>query len=296
MLSNIQILIPNRLIEPKLKEIVEKIALAKPNLTFIHDKQVEVFNSRRSFSQNSIAAPDGQQWLAKFRVLDNGSPAGEIQIEHNYSRAVSDTWRIGVRSHLVTTTRGSRGMTYSSNEARIVANAKKYLVGQSHGYILYRKLQGAKRVADRSIHSLTSDLRHGQFLTNTFDAQVLLHSFLTNTAVNPSIESAMRAKLVTPKFEHAMSEHKLGEWFSDKYCKNQLRFIHRQENEYMFYVGTAPDDEDRSHKAQVIATQFDDLPRPTQEKLAVLQLMSDSEIVMNVGQRVDEDTFWVVND
>lgn len=296
MLSNIQILIPNRLIEPKLKEVVEKVALAKPNLTFIHDNTVNSFCSKRAVVDSSLIAPDVQQWLMKFRVLDNGTPAGEIQIEHSYSRSVPETWRIGVRSHLVTTTRGSRGMTYSSNEARVVANAKKYLIGQSYGYILYSKLRAAHRAADRAIYSLTSDLRHGQFLTSSIDAQVLLHSFLTNTPAEPSIESAMRAKLVTPKFEQALSEHKLGEWFADKYHKSKLRFMHRHELGYMAYVGGAPDDEEKSHKAQVVATQFDDLSQPTQEKLAVLQLMSDSEIVMNVGQRVDEDTFWIVND
>lgn len=294
MLANIQILVPDRLIEPQLKVVVEKVALAKPNLTFIHDKKVYQFCSHRGVANGSVSAPEGKQWLTKFRVLDNGAPAGDIQIEYSYSRSAPEPWRIGVRSHLVSTTRGSRGMTYSSNEARVIANAKKYLIGQSYGYRLYRELRGAQRVASGAATRLTMDIRHGQFLTNATDAQVLLHSYLTGAPVDVQIESAMRAKLATPKFEQALAEFKLADWFSDVFHKNKCRFIHRHEDGYMAYEDLEPDDEDQSHKARVVVMQFDDLPLAVQEKLAVLQLMSDTEIVKDVGQRVDENSFWVV--
>lgn len=295
MLANVQVLMPNRLIEPHLKEVIEKVALAKPNLLFVHDKKVDMFYSTRTFDNASRQAPDGKVWVTKFRVLDNGAPAGFIHIDTNYSRSSNERWRIGVRSHLIEKDgrRGERSTTFSSNVAKIVSNAKKYLVGQTYGYMLYDKLRSAISTANHSIHSLTSSIRHGQFLTSTVDAQVLLHEYLTSRPVSTALESAMRAKLDTPKFESALAEYKLARWFEEVFNKKACKFIHRHEDGYMFYTDEHPEHESNSHNAAVTVTQFEDFPHEVQNKLAVLQLMSDKEIVKDVGQRVDSGTFWV---
>jgi hypothetical protein len=297
MLANIKINYPDRQIEPTLKAVIEKVALAKPNLTFIHDVKNSGWYAGRSMARSNTNPPEGIKWATQFQVVDNGAPAGLIQIEHNNSRSATQEWRIGVRSHLVTNDgrRGTRGTTYTSNEAKAVSNAKKYFVGQTYGFVLYGKLSRAKHVATSAISSLTASVRHGQFLTNTVDAQILLHSYMTNRPINTQIDSAMRAKLDTPKFEQSLSEYQLARWYEWQHKFSQCRLVHHHEDGYLYYTTAEPNGESESHTALVTVSQYDDLPIAMQEKLAVLQLMKDSEIVKDVGQRVDDDTFWIAS-
>jgi hypothetical protein len=295
MPANIKIAIPNRLVEPQLEAVINRLALAKPNLTFIHDAKTSGWTSKHSVSSPRKEAPEDHLWVCRFRVEDNGAPAGHITIESNYNRAATAVWSISIMSHLVPNDgrRGSRNVTKSSNEARAVSNAKKYLVGQTYGFVLYRKLRHAESVARDAVSSFTAPLRHGQFLTNTVAAQVLLHSYMTNRPLDPQLESEMRVKLDTPKFEQALAEYKLARWFEQQFQAAQCVFIHHHGDGYMRYTNGNPGSEDESHKALVTVAQFEDLPLGVQEKLAVLHLMGDGEIVKDVGQRVDANSFWV---
>jgi hypothetical protein len=295
MPANIKIAIPNRLVEPQLEAVINRLALAKPNLTFIHDAKVSGYTSKYSISTPRKDAPEDYLWACRFRAEDNGAPAGFITIESNYNRAATAVWSISIMSHLVPNDgrRGSRNVTKSSNEARAIFNAKKYLVGQTYGFVLYRKLKRAESVARDAISGFTAPLRHGQFLTSNVAAQVLLHSYMTNRPLDPQLESEMRAKLDTPRFEQALAEFKLARWFEQQVQAAQCVFIHHHDDGYMRYTNGDPGCEDASHKAPVTVTQFEDLPPGVQEKLAVLQLMSDGEIVKDVGQRVDANSFWI---
>jgi hypothetical protein len=283
------------LVEPQLEAVINRLALAKPNLTFIHDAKTSGWTSKHSVSSPRKEAPEDHLWACRFRVEDNGAPAGHITIESNYNRAATAVWSISIMSHLVPTDgrRGSRNVTKSSNEARVIFNAKKYLVGQTYGFVLYRKLRHAESVARDAVSSFTAPLRHGQFLTNTVAAQVLLHSYMTNRPLDPQLESEMRMKLDTPKFEQALAEYKLARWFEQQFQAAQCVFIHHHGDGYMRYTNGNPGSEDESHKALVTVAQFEDLPLGVQEKLAVLQLMGDGEIVKDVGQRVDANSFWI---
>jgi hypothetical protein len=45
MLANVKIAFPDRVPDPTLYEVIEKLALLKPNLEFIHDKDCSYYSN-----------------------------------------------------------------------------------------------------------------------------------------------------------------------------------------------------------------------------------------------------------
>ena len=294
MLKNVQIHFADRVPEPTLYEVIEKLALLKPNLTFVHDKGMVHHNSSRPMHRRYNEELDaGKQYACKFAVMDGDALAGTIHIGSHYSRrSGSKDWRVGVTSHLINNSRGSRNTVYTSDVAKAVSNAKKYLSAKSLGRMLYEEYEQAYSVCRDVVGRLLSPVSRGNFLTSSADAQALLHAYMTNTVTHVAdIDTAMRAKLLTPAFEKSLAEYYLARFFNDMMTRNQTTFIHRYGTGYAFYSDVIPQTQDEADRAAVTVMEFEQLPIATQEKLGVLQLMQDRELIKDVGLRVNEDAF-----
>ena len=294
MLKNVQIHINDRVPEPTLYEVIEKLALLKPHLVFVHDKEMMHWTNTRPFQRPFAPNVDTSKAFAcKFRVVDNGITAGYLNIGHHYSRrSGAKDWRIGVTSHLINNTKGTRNTAFTSDVNKALANAKKYLSAKSIGRILYEQYVEAQSVAGSVVSRLWAPVTRGHFLTSSADAQALLHAYMTGTVSHvANVDSAMRAKLLTPEFEKALSEYYLAKFFSDLVNNRSTVFIHKMDHSYVFFTDTIPNNEDEADKAAVTVMEFDQLPIATQEKLGVLQLMQDRELIKDVGLRVNEDSF-----
>ena len=297
MLANVKIAFPDRVPDPTLYEVIEKLALLKPNLEFIHDKDCSYYsNSYPMQRPPNYVRDENKSFATKFLVVDNGVTAGILWIESHYSgRSGSKRWRFGVSSHLISNSRGSRSTKYTSDVTKAVALAKKYMSAKSLGRILYETYSEACSTAQDVMRSLVYPINRGNFLTSQSDAVILLHAFMTDQRANVShIESALRAKIETPEFEKALSEFYLAEYFRACYTQNQVRFIHRHDAGYAFFSDVVPQDQEESDKAAVTVLEFEQLPVHIQEKIGVLQLLQDKELVKDVGLRVDESTFFVM--
>ena len=294
MLKNVEIHFADRVPEPTLYEVIEKLALAKPNLKFVHDKDYMHHNVYKPMHKpNSYAPVEGKSFATKFRVLDKGVVAGAIYIGYHHSRrAGSPPWRIGVSSHLIHNSRGSTNTVYTSDVAKAVSNAKKYLEAKSLGRMLYEHYNEAHSIARDVLSRLMGPVARGHFLTSVADAQALLHAYMTDTVPQVvGVDIALRAKLLTPAFEKSLSEYYLAKFFNDILTRNQTVFIYRYGTGYAFYSDAIPHSQDEADRAAVTVMEFEQLPIATQEKLGVLQLMQDRELIKDVGLRVNEDTF-----
>lgn len=294
MLKNVQIHFADRVPDPTLYEVIEKLALLKPNLMFVHDKDAQHHNSSRPVHRRyDVAIDAGKSYACKFKVMDGDAIAGYVQIGSHYSRREgAKNWRIGVTSHLINNARGSRNTVYTSDVTKAVSNAKKYLSAKSIGRMLYEQYEEAYSVAGSVISRLRLPVARGNFLTSVADAQALLHAYMTNTVSHVAdVDSAMRAKLLTPAFEKALGEYYLASFFNDMVANKQTIFMHRYGSGYAFYTDVIPGSLDEAEKASVTVMEFEQLAVVVQEKLGVLQLMQDSELIKDVGLRVSEDSF-----
>lgn len=297
MLANVKIAFPGRVPDPILYEVIEKLALLKPNLEFIHDKNLEYYsNSYPMQRPPNYVQDEGKSFATKFRVVDNGVTAGELRIDSHYSRrSGSKGWRIGVSSHLISNSRGVRETKYTSDVAKAVSLAKKYMSAKSLGRILYETYSDAYSTVQDAMRKLVYPITRGNFLTSQADAAIVLHAFMTDQRTDVlHIEGPLRAKIETPEFEKALSEFYLAEQFRERFTRNQVRFIHRHDAGYAFFSDVVPDNQDAADKAAVKILEFEQLPVDVQEKVGVLQLLQDEELVRDVGFRVNEDTFFVM--
>lgn len=297
MLKNVQIHFADRVPEPTLYEVVEKLALLKPNLVFVHDKDMIHHNSNRPLHRSYNESLDaGKSYACKFKVMDNGVVAGYLFIGQHYSRrAGAKNWRIGVTSHLIQNGRGTRNTTYSSDVAKAVSNAKKFLSAKSMGRTMYEAYDEAFAVARDVTHRLMTPVGRGNFLTSAADAQILLHAYMTNSEISVSaIDSAMRDKLLTPAFEKALSEYYLARLFINMTGHNGTVFIQRMDAGYAFFTDVIPNSIDEADKAPVTIMDYEQLPVATQEKIGVLQLMENRELVKDMGIRVNDDSFFLM--
>ena len=297
MLANVKIAFPDRVPDPTLYEVIEKLALLKPHLEFIHDKDVSYYNNGHPIQRPSNYVRDeNKSFAAKFRVVDNGVTAGHLWIDSHYSRrGDGKNWRISVQSHLISSLRGARSTKYTSDIAKAVSLAKKYISAKSLGRILYETYEDACSTAQDVMRSLMYPINRGNFLTSPSDAVIMLHAFMTDQRASVShIESALRAKIETPEFEKALSEFYLAEHFRACYTNNQVRFIYKHDGGYAVFSDVVPQTVEESEKAAVKVLEFEQLPVDMQEKVGVLQLLQDKELVKDVGLRVDENTFFVM--
>ena len=294
MLKNVEIHFADRVPEPTLYEVIEKLALAKPSLKFVHDKDLALHSTGRPMQQpRDYVHDDSKSYAVSFRVIDNGAIAGTINIGHHYSRrSGAPGWRIGVTSHLIRNSRGSRSTVYTSDVAKAVSNAKKYLEAKTMGRVLYEHYEEAYSIARDVVSRLSGPVARGHFLTSAADAQALLHAYMTDTVPHVAgVDTAVRAKLLTPAFEKALSEYYLAKFMGELIMRNQTVFIYRYGAGYAFYSDSIPHSQDEADRAAVTVMEFEQLPIATQEKLGVLQLMQDRELIKDVGLRVNEDTF-----
>jgi hypothetical protein len=293
MLKNVQIHFPDRVPDPTLYEVIEKLALLKPNLIFVHDKDHTHHNSNRPIHRAYNESLDaGKSYACKFKVMDNGVVAGYLYIQQNYARNAGKNWRIGVTSHLIHTERGPRNTKSSSDVAKALSNAKKYLCAKSMGRILYEARSEAYSEANSAVNNLRHPVIRGNFLTSIADTQVLLHAYMTdNVASFADIDSAVRAKILTPTFDKAMSEYYLAKLFSDLEVKNKMTFIQQIDGMYVSFSGEPPDTIDAAETAAVTIMEFEQLPTATQDKIGVLRLVQNRELVKDMGIRVNDDSF-----
>lgn len=297
MLKNVQIHFADRFPEPNLYQVIEKLALLKPHLLFVHDKDLLRYNKSSPMGSSHRESNDTEKsYACKFKVIDNGILAGSLFINSDYSRrSNSKGWRIGVTSHLVHNARGDRDTKYTSDVTKALSNAKKYLCAKSMSRIMYEAHLEAYSEARDVVSRLMAPVSRGHFLTGNADAQILLHAYLTDSVSTVAdTDTAMRAKLLTPTFEKSLSEYYLASFFADLVSRNQTIFIHQVDGKYAFFTDGVPNNSDEAEKAAVTMMEFEQLPVATQEKLGVLQLMQNRELIKDMGMRTSDDSFIIM--
>jgi hypothetical protein len=295
-MTNVESKDPQVIPDPFLLELFKRIALINPNLKFAYEfigTNSRPYTSLRSCDKSRCTAPENFMFGQYYDVYDSGKPCGVVRVDYMYQRDKGNVPMYGIKSHLVDRTgRGSRGFIRTSDIAKAVANAKKYLRAPTDGFALYNKFVEADMARRDAMGDLMRPINRGNFLTSTRSAQILLNAYMTGRPVDPVLDSEMRDTLVTDKFDSALSEYYLAKWLESLGVKGRL-FIHRHSTSYSFFVDEPPDSEASAVSAQVMTMEFEDLPVAVQERLAVLQLMEDREVVLDVGIRITDTEFFI---
>lgn len=277
-------------LDPQLAVLVEKLALKHPSWVFRSDATVDrertsgKYNSRWYSHPIDGGAPDvDKHYVRLVNVLQDGLAAGTIEVEISYRRRSPQRWTYELHSPRIQN--GRKGDSITTCDVNTAARTvTKYFEAPSLKEMLTKAGDRAKMNLEGSFRDLERPLDRGQYCPGLVHMQVALYNLLKGV---PFDERYVREKLLTEAFETALANHELATRMRAMTYRRIIAF----RGQYVFFRDAAEDSD--TAQPELTVAPFEELPLPWQDKLAVLQLMRDSELVLDVGYRADESTFLI---
>jgi len=290
-LSNVDVRGEGILLEPTLKEFVDRVALARPEWTFTFDSAKDKHYTVSKCMQHNSLPPDDIEYAVRMSVTQNNRHLGIVSIQRNISRDITKRWCLTVSSENIRHGRGNT--TRTTNMAVAIRNAKTYLKCPSLGKVVYEKATDVQNRYSHALNRLEVTITRGHLLPSMEGAQILLNSFVRNQTPDAKLLTEFSEAVHNPKFEHSLSEYMLAQHMRN--LPQGTIPICLIDGLYAFFTdNTLLDSSDVAAKSEPQLVPFEALPLEWQNNLAVLQLMEDNEVVKDVGYRVDGDNFLIV--
>lgn len=274
------------MLDPSLTPLLQKLSHDKPNWFF----RVRKGNTGTAWQVAGERAPDNYRFAPEVDVIQDNRLAGSVGVDRIYTRsgnvivfyAISKRIDNGRRGHKVT----------SKKMDVIVRTVKKSFIPANTGEILYETVSDVEYRLQRVLNNLRAPMVNGTGVRSvTGELQIAMYHVLRGEPIPADYETMLRDKLLCRDFEEATAKYLLG----TKMLNRNYKAIHVIEGDYCFFTQpTAVDDIVAAAKAEVTCCSFDELPREWQDKIAVLQLMANDEVVLDVGFRFTENTFMIV--
>lgn len=287
-IPNLQLAADRRL-DPTLEELVHKLSLAKPNWFFRKPTGAQIYKSSIAKKDSQkVDAPEGIHFIREIEVVQDDRPAGTIEIGGSWNRPLE----FELRSHRLNNGRKGNRMN-TTNMGKALSIAKKTFSPKNTGEIMYGRLEDAAHNFKRSIERLALERRHHRASTGAcaYLMQDYVRAVLRDERPDPTVEGHLRELLLSESFEACMANSLLAHTMHGRTYK----CVAIIDGDYcMFTADSAPATREDAINAEVSCGPFETLPSDMQDKLAVLQLMSDNELVLDVGYKVSSDVYLVV--
>jgi hypothetical protein len=274
-----------------LAELVTPLALATPSYTFTTRTMDDVQFSRYSYAatlkNRSIHAPEGKQFMRKLFVFCEDENLGELSVDTKYSRSSGSdpVWEISCWR--IANERGSRNTTKTTKLDVAKRAVKKHFLPRG----LDEVLESAANLAydyDRALGRLASDISRNTLFKNHSDVQEYVYYQLMGQEIPIQLKQRVETKMTSDKYKKAMGEFDLAASMDVR--KDRLIVI-RHKGGYL-YKEPVVRGSDLTEMVTMFQS-FEELPSLWQDRLAVLQLMEDEEVVRDVGYR-HNDTHFVI--
>ena len=297
MIPNVQ-MADDMLLDPMLHDLVRRLSMDKPNWSFKpHTNRAGVPDAYSRTVFDGTVAPEGKRYVRYVTVIQDGRKAGDLWVEDEYRYRTDNRKNYVVCSERIDN--GRRGSRMKSTKIDVaVRNAKKHFDPPKTGELLYDELKNATDKFQRVVSALSYRVNRNAVFSGAtgIEAQMYLHALFTNTPPDPQHEQSLRTQFLSAQFEKDLSEYLLCKTMSQRTYK----LVAVIEGDYCYYEDTDLNIDtiakETAGKASVICTDFTSLPEAWQNKLAVLQLMNDDELVIDTGFRYNENTFLLALD
>jgi hypothetical protein len=293
-LANVDVRGEGILLEPTLKEFVDKVALARPEWTFTFDPAKDQYHTTTRCMQNNSQAPEDTEYALRMSVTQNSRHLGVVSIQRNVSRDRTKKWCLTVASDSVAHSRQRGGTTKSTNMVTAVRNAKTYLKCPSLGRVVYEHATDTWNHYEHALNRLEVTIDRGHNMPSVAGAQILLNALVRNQTPDPILLSQFSVAMHNPKFEEALSQYMLAKHM--RTLPQGAIPIYLMEGLYAFFTDNEllSGPREVAEKSEPQLVPFEALPLEWQNNLAVLQLMENNEVVKDVGYRRDADHFVIV--
>jgi len=284
-LANIQIP-DNRILDPFLEKLVHKLALDNPQWVFSWKKPNESVNPwpiqpKKDAEGNVIKAPEGFQYLRAVIVTEQGERLGRLFTNLRYSRSgsapvyVVESWRIDRQ-------RGDRNATYTEKFDIAVRKAKKNFVRMNHDEMMGKGETAIRDGLWTTLRELREPIYRTSLVKDIVGLQKYVFCVVRGLPVPDDIRHAIEDVFQSEKYKTHMSNYELA---NEMELKTGTVYVVDEGGRYLCK---------RKDEDEIKAMAFDDLPVPWQERIAVLQLMQDHEVVRDVGYRHNSTHFYII--
>jgi hypothetical protein len=278
-------------IDPMLAELITPLALAMPSYTFttrtMDDTQFTLYSFSVTLKNRSVQAPEGKRFMRRLFVFCEDENLGELSVDSRYSRRSSTDLVWEVKSWRICNGRGDRSTTKTTKVDVAKRAIKKYFLPKGLDEVLKNNAE-VMYDCDRALGRLANDISRNALFKNHSDLQQYVYYQLMGQEIPIWLKQRVETKMTSDKYHKAMSKFDLAASMDVR--KDKLIVI-RHKGGYLYKEPVSENgDEDKS---SVMFQTFEELPSLWQDRLAVLQLMEDEEVVRDVGYRRN-DTHFVI--
>jgi len=273
----------NIILDPALAHFVVPFALANPTYSFTNTKKDRGSStlSIDKIGDNYISAPDDKRFTRELLVYSNNQKVGTVYVEKDWRKSVI---MYCIQSDRIQKTRGTRDVTSSSKLNIAMRHAKKYWKAKDLAELYGLGNAKVRNELRDSISNLKHRIVRGSEIGNKWiKVQVYMFHMLTNREISPVTKQEVEAIFTNPSYEKHMGDYRLARDIERLLDTNKVISIIKHEDGYMFYENDT-----------VVCKVYEDLPEDWQNKLAVLQLVSDEEIVRDVGFKYTNESFAII--
>ena len=284
---NIRMTDPKVLIDPHLKVLVDRLIMLNPKLVFAQPKQVSEFEYDASFNyskpKEKYKAPEDCKYIRTMSVYEDNEKVGVVGVDQD---GRSDTGYIyTVSNWRIDKSRGRRNTTTTKKIDVAVRECKKTFKKRNILELYDKGYDDATHACNRAARDLTNPISGSQLLRNSTSVQLVAYCMANDLPFDHKDLIDTHSKLKSQEYGEAVDKFLLAMEIgrADKIAMIDVggRFA------YKTMVEGEPD-------VQLITKEYEELSQGMQDKIAVLQLMQDNEMVRNVGFRAKAGVFLLV--
>ena len=284
---NIRMTSEKVLIDPHLKVLVDRLIMLNPKLVFAQPKQVSEFEYDASFNyskpKEKYKAPEDCKYIRTMSVYEDNEKVGVVGVDQD---GRSDTGYIyTVSNWRIDKSRGRRNTTTTKKIDVAVRECKKTFKKRNILELYEKGQDDATTACNRAIRDLTNPITNSQLLRNSTGIQLVAYCMANNLPFDNKELITLHDKLKSEEYGEAVDKYLLAMEVSRA---NKMAVIDVGGRfAYKAMVEEQPD-------VQLITKEYEELSQSMQDKIAVLQLMQDNEMVRNVGFRAKAGMFLIL--
>lgn len=286
-LANIQI--PDkRMLDPFLAKLVNKLALDHPQWIFSWKKPNDSNSpwplvTQKDAGGNSIKAPDGFEYLRVIFVVEQGERLGKIWVNLRYGRSTTAVYQI--ESWRIKSSRGHQNATTTEKFDIAVRKVKKNFVRMNHDETMGKAEDSIRNGIHGTLRELREPIYRTSLVKDTVGLQKYVFCKVRGLPIPDEIRTTVETVFASEKYEEHMSRYELGNEMEVHQSADNMVYVVNHGGLYLCKAQGVTD---------IMTLDFDLLPVAWQERIAVLQLMEDHEIVRDVGYRYNATHFFII--
>jgi hypothetical protein len=273
-------------LDPLLVPLLDKLALDKPKWIF----KAKPTNKHGRHRYNDPVF-EGDKLTANIKytrevdVFENDEELGTLGVDWAHRRGVAQRYVWTVESWRIDRQRGSANTKTSMKMDIIVREAKKIFKPKGLTELMATAKPRISSAWYSAVREFTAPFERLQGIKSSTDLQLYAFCLANNRGVDMTKFTHLLKQLRSPEFETMIANYELGRQMEDHVTNDNVLDVVIHDG--MFVVAEPNNDVPRR-------MTYEEMPTPWQERIAVLQLVSDGELVRDTGYKVHETWYRII--